>query len=141
METNPDPLKDSRIRELKRRSVGVTGWACYAELTSLIQKGYNITLWYNYAIEVITMKLKLLLISLVLGFSIFYSAICPQLCPSDQDSLGFVLNANCLILVFIMAGLSMLSSLLLIGLITFKNIHSTHKEFLPSLFRPPRLPA
>jgi hypothetical protein len=37
-----------------------------------------------------------------------------------------------------MASLSILPSLLLIGLIPFKNIHSTPEEFVPSLFRPPR---
>ena len=108
------------------------------DLTFFRKKRYNTTLWHDCAIEVITMKRKLILITLVLGFSIFYGAICPQLCPSDQDNLGFILNANCLLFVSILAGFSILSSLLLIGNIPFKNISSTPEEFIPSLFRPPR---
>lgn len=108
------------------------------DLTFFFWSLYNATLWHDYAIEVITMKRKLILISLVLGFSLFYSAICPQLCPSDQHTFGFVSNANCLFFVITIASLSILSSLVLIGLISFNNINSTPEEFIPSLFRPPR---
>lgn len=84
------------------------------------------------------MKKKYLIVVVALGFGIIYSLLCPQLCPSDLHGLDSVSGANCSSFIHYGSGLSVLSSLPLMGLLLLIMITSTPEEFVLSPFRPPR---
>lgn len=85
------------------------------------------------------MKKKSLLLLGILGFSIFYSALCFQLCPSVNHDLGFMQDANCSsFLTYVGTGLSVLFSLALVGLFLLINTAFTPEGFVLLPFKPPR---
>ena len=94
-------------------------------------------------IDVAPMRKKALPISLVLGFAVFFSALCPQLCSSDLLDFDFTQDEGCSMSshfpAYIGASLSTSFLLPLIGVFLFKNTTFIPEEFVLSLFRPPRL--
>jgi hypothetical protein len=88
------------------------------------------------------MRKKALFISLIMGFTVFFSALCPQLCSSDLLGLDFMQDGRCSIsahsFAYIGAILITFFLLPLIGVFLFKNTTFIPKEFVLSLFRPPR---
>jgi hypothetical protein len=88
------------------------------------------------------MRKKALLISLMLGFAVFFSAVCPQLCSSDLLGLDSMQHGNCTLSSqsFGYTGTDLLTLFLLpmIGLFPSNNFTFTPGDFVLSCFRPPR---
>jgi hypothetical protein len=88
------------------------------------------------------MRKKALLISLILGFAVFFSALCPQLCSSDLLGLDSMQHGNCTIssqsFGYMGMGLLTLFILPMIGLFPANNFAFTPGDFVLSYFRPPR---
>jgi hypothetical protein len=88
------------------------------------------------------MRKKALFICLILGFALFFNALCPQLCSSDLLGLDFTQDGQCSTSfhssAYSVAGASIVFILPLIGVFFFKNTTFVQKEFILSVFRPPR---
>jgi hypothetical protein len=92
--------------------------------------------------DTMPMKKKTLLIFAVLSFSIFFNAVCPQLCPSEQQGLDIIHLGHCPILTHSLVsgvtGLSFFFILPLIGFSLLKTNTLIPEGFRLSLFIPPR---
>jgi hypothetical protein len=90
---------------------------------------------------VISMKKRLLPISLVLGFSILASVFCLKMYTSDLLGLEFMLDGKCSVAPHSMAytgtGISAFFILPLFGLFRLINSYPIQEGFALSLFRPP----
>jgi hypothetical protein len=95
-------------------------------------------MYENRSIDMTSMKKKGLLLSAVLSFSVFFIALCPQLCPPAYHGVGFTQAANCLFSATIGSGLLALLTLSLIGSLILVNVTSIPEGIVLPPFRPPR---
>ena len=89
------------------------------------------------------MKKKILFVFMILGFGLFFNALCFQLCLSDQQVLDLIQYGNCPISSNSFAhagnGLSGLFLLPLVGLFLLRTFLLVPEGFVLLPFRPPRL--
>lgn len=79
-----------------------------------------------------------ILLLVILGFTVFYSGFCPNLCSASHKGLDFICPISSLSSALMEAGFFMSFSLILMGILLLTKIIITPEELVFLHYRPPR---